>query len=108
DDAIQKMVSAYKNRALRYRAENIARTESLSALHQSKMEALRQAIEKGLDPSTITLSWNSAGDKRVRHTHQQMNGQVVKYGERFTSPSGARLAHPGDPSAPASEIINCR
>lgn len=108
DDTIQKMVAAYKNRALRYRAEKIARTESLSALHQAKMEALRQAVEKGLDPSTITLTWHTAGDKRVRHTHQGMNGQTVKYGEKFTSPSGAKLAHPGDPSAPAAEIISCR
>jgi hypothetical protein len=108
EDAIQKMVIAYKNRALRYRAEAIARTESLSALHQAKMEALRQAIEKGLDPTTITLTWHTAGDKRVRHTHQGMNGQTIKYGEKFVSPSGARLAFPGDPSAPAAESINCR
>lgn len=108
DDAIKKMVTAYRNRALRYRAENIARTEALSSLHQAKMEALRQAVEKGLDPSTITLTWHTAGDKRVRHTHQGMNGQAVKYGEKFVSPSGARLAYPGDPTAPASEVINCR
>jgi hypothetical protein len=108
EDAIQKMVIAYKNRALRYRAEAIARTESLSSLHQAKMEALRQAVEKGLDPSTITMTWRTAGDKRVRHTHQGMNGQVIKYGEKFVSPSGARLAFPGDPSAPAAESINCR
>lgn len=103
-----KMVIAYKNRALRFRAEAISRTESLSALHQAQHEALRQAIEKGLDPDTVSMIWRTAGDKRVRHTHQGMNGQTVKYGEKFTSPSGAKLAHPGDPSAPAAEIINCR
>lgn len=108
DDAVKKMVTAYRNRALRYRADNIARTEALSSLHQAKMEALRQAIEKGLDPSTITLTWRTAGDKRVRHTHQGMNGQKVGYGQKFVSPSGARLAYPGDPTAPASEVINCR
>jgi hypothetical protein len=106
--SIQKMVTTYRNRALRYRAENIARTEALASLHQAQHEATQQAIAKGLDPNTITMTWRTAGDKRVRHTHQGMNGQQVKFGQKFVSPSGARLAFPGDTSAPPSETINCR
>ncbi|MDB5724627.1 MAG: putative head morphosis protein, partial [Novosphingobium sp.] len=49
-----------------------------------------------------------AGDKRVRDTHRGMNHQTVGQNESFVSPSGARLRYPGDPLAPAAEIINCR
>lgn len=105
---IVTMVTTYRNRALRYRADGIARTEMQASLHQAQDEATRQAIAKGLDPNTITMTWRTAGDQRVRHTHQGMNGQKVKFGQKFVSPSGARLAFPGDTSAPPSETINCR
>jgi hypothetical protein len=109
NDAIGKMVTAYRNRALRYRAETIARTESLTSLHESQEEAFRQAAQKGgVDVSTITRTWHTAGDKRVRDTHHALNHTSVGLNESWTSPSGARLRYPGDPLAPASEIINCR
>jgi hypothetical protein len=108
DEAVGKMVTAYKNRALRYRAETISRTEAMASLHESRNEAMRQAVEKGLDPTTITLTWKSARDKRVRDTHSAMHNQTVRFGERFVSPSGARLRFPGDPEAPIAETINCR
>ena len=105
----QKMVTAYRNRALRYRAETIARTEALASLHQSQDEAFQQAIDKGaVEVRAITRTWNSAADKKVRDTHREMDGQEVGFNDDFTSPSGALLAYPGDPSAPAAEIINCR
>lgn len=109
DAQINTMVRAYRNRALRYRAETIARTESLRSLHAGQDEALRQAIEQGvIDAKAVTTIWRSARDERVRDTHEQMDGQERAYGEDFLSPSGATLAYPGDPDAPASEVINCR
>jgi hypothetical protein len=37
-----------------------------------------------------------------------MEGQTVKYGEKFVSGLGNELAYPGDPDAPAEDRINCR
>lgn len=109
NEAVGKMVTAYRNRALRYRAETIARTEALTSLHESQEEAFRQAVAKGgIDVSTITRTWHTAGDKRVRDTHRSMNHQTVGQNDSFVSPSGATLRYPGDPLAPAAEIINCR
>lgn len=106
---IQAMVTAYTNRALRYRAEAIARTETMASVHQAQEESLRQAIESGaIDQNALTFIWRDARDNRVRETHEAMNGQVVRFGELFESPSGARLRYPGDPNAPAAERINCR
>jgi hypothetical protein len=100
---------AYLNRALRWRAETIARTEAMTALHQSSQEAMQQAIDAGqVDEAAVTKVWHSAGDKRVRDTHQALDGQEVAFRADFVSPSGARLRFPGDPSAPPAETINCR
>jgi hypothetical protein len=109
NEAIGKMVTAYRNRALRYRAETIARTEALTSLHESQEEAFRQATAKGgVNTAAITRTWHTAGDKRVRDTHRGMNHQTVGQNQDFISTSGARLRYPGDPLAPAAEIINCR
>lgn len=104
-----KMVTAYKNRALRYRAETIARTEAMASLHQAQDEAIRQAVEAGaVAASVVSFVWRTARDKRVRDTHWIMEGDRVKMGNPFITGSGARLRYPGDPLGPASEVINCR
>ncbi|ACL61751.1 phage minor head protein [Methylobacterium nodulans] len=108
-DQIAKMVLAYRNRALRYRAETIGRTEAMAALHQSQHEATQQAINAGqINPMHVEEIWRTTLDGRERDTHRAMNGQRVRRGQPFVSPSGARLRYPGDPQAPAAEIVNCR
>ncbi len=104
-----KMIRTYRNRALRYRAEVIARTESMAALHTAQEEAMRQAIDGGaVNKGAVTSAWRTARDKRVRETHEAMEGQTVVMGESFVSPSGARLRFPGDPEAPIEETAQCR
>ena len=104
-----KMVTAYRNRALRYRAETIGRTEALTSLHQGSHTAMLQGIAKGqVKVENVSKIWRSAHDDRVRDTHRALNGMKVKFSADFVSPSGARLAYPGDPSAPAAERIACR
>ena len=105
----EKMVAAYKSRALRFRAEALARTEAMAALGESRKQAMQQAVASGaLREELITKVWRSARDKRVRDTHAAMDGQVVKLNEKFRSPGGALLDFPGDPSAPVGEVVNCR
>ncbi|MFE1598188.1 phage minor head protein [Methylobacterium sp. ID0610] len=108
-EQIAKMLTAYRNRALRYRAETIGRTEAMAALHQSQDEATQQAINRGqINPVHVEEIWHATIDGRVRDTHRAMNGQRVRRGQPFVSPSGARLRYPGDPQAPAGETVNCR
>lgn len=105
----EKMVRAYRNRALRHRAEALARTEVMAALHSAQEEAMRQALERGaISESALTYAWRTARDKRVRDSHRTMEGQRKRHGELFTTGSGARLRFPGDPEGEAAEIINCR
>ncbi|CAL8972858.1 hypothetical protein RHODGE_RHODGE_01024 [Rhodoplanes serenus] len=106
---IAKMVAAYRNRALKYRADVIGRTEAMRALHRSQIEAFEQAIGLGqVDEAAVTKVWRSSSDARVRDSHRALHGKAVGFRAAFVSPSGARLQFPGDPDAPASETVQCR
>lgn len=106
---VDKIVEAYKNRAIRWRSENIARTETLGAVNAGKHESYVQAVDSGKVPaSAVRKVWNTAHDKRVRDTHRALDKDSVGLDEEFVSPSGARLRYPGDKRAPIGEIINCR
>ncbi len=84
-----------------YRAERIARTETIRAFNFAHLTAFSQAkIEYH--------QWIATRDDRVRDSHFATNGQVVKVGEPFTLGSGAQALYPGDPSLPPEECINCR
>jgi len=108
-DLRRKIVDTFKNRALRYRAETIARKEAITALHTAQEQAIDQAIGSGaVSEATVSYTWHTANDKRVRDSHRAMDGQVRPYGESFVSGDGVELEYPGDPAAPAAEVINCR
>jgi hypothetical protein len=108
-EQIDQMVERYANRMLAYRAEVIARTESLRAAHEGSEAIYQQAIDKGdLDPKQIVREWNTAGDTRVRDSHEAMQGQERPFGEPFESGEGNLIRYPCDPDAPASDSIQCR
>jgi len=109
---ITRMVDRYISRAVKLRGETVARTETGAAVHKAAHEAFQQTLDQTEYTSDdVVRVWRSAGDKRVRDTHESMNGQTVRgLTTPFVSPSGARLLHPLDASlgAPPEEIINCR
>lgn len=109
NEQVTKMVTTYRNRALRYRAETIGRTEAMASLHAAQDQAMIQAIDgKQVDPAAVSFVWRTAQDLRVRDSHRSMEGQVSSFEGTFTTGSGAKLRYPGDPKGPPGEIINCR
>lgn len=111
---IDRMVERYRERAIRYRSEVIARTESLKATHAGVREMYDQAIESGqLDPNQLVRIWNTAGDERVREmpgdqtSHARMHNQERRWGEPFTSGAGNQAFDPGTFGV-AYEDIQCR
>lgn len=107
-DLRAKIVTAYRNRALRYRAETIARSETITALHKAQDDALNQAIQSGgLKAENVTMTWRSAHDKRVRDAHKELDGETIARGGVFQSSLGP-IRFPGDPSASPENTINCR
>jgi hypothetical protein len=92
------------------RARLIVRTELLMAEHIGK-ELAREDTEFETDEI-----WVSADDHRVRHSHRQIDGESVPTGGRFrvNRYRGKKLigfdmmTGPGDPTASAENICNCR
>ena len=110
-DVRKKMINALTSRTEMKRAETVGRTETMTTLHASQREAYQQAIDKGLArPEEIEREWSSTSkSKPTRESHIALDGQKVKFDEPYISPvTGAKLMYPGDPNAPAEEIINCR
>jgi len=111
-ETVDKLVGRYRDAALKWRGDNIARTEAMQALNASEYEATRQAVDIGaVKKDAVQREWDDAGDGRVRPSHRKLNGQRVGLDEPFVSPlTGARMKHPGDTSlgAPTSEVAMCR
>ena len=110
-DVVDKLVLRYRQNALRYRGEQIARTESIQSFNVAEWQSVKQVVATGrVKESDVTRIWDSAGDRRVRPSHAAMDGQVRGVDEPFIAPSGARLMHPGDSSlgAVGPEVIACR
>ncbi|WP_436357297.1 hypothetical protein [Brevundimonas sp. CEF1] len=111
-DTASLMVTRYSARLVQLRGEVIARTEGLPAIRAAKHEAYQQLVDDGrIAEADIERGWHTAGDRRVRDTHEAMSGQTVRgLSLPFQSPSGALLMFPGDSSlgAGAEEIVACR
>ena len=105
---IDRLVDNYRTRYIRYRAEVVARTEALRAVNQGTSEMFEQLRERGIIDQEVSQQWHTARDSRVRGHHRSMHGQVREIGEPFISGRGNRLLYPGDPSAPANDVVQCR
>ena len=97
----RKIAKEISGEKARVRARRIARTETHTAANKASVEA---AGASGLD---LIKEWGATEDHRTRPSHAEADGQRVEMGEQFTV-GGALMDFPGDPNAPASEIINCR
>lgn len=86
-------------------AARIARTETVTALNGGTYAGAAANQER--DQVQRWMQWWSTTDERVRPSHWAAHMQVRKLGEKF-SVGGHLLDHPGDPTAPADEVINCR
>ncbi|MCF3934344.1 head morphogenesis protein [Acuticoccus sp. M5D2P5] len=102
---VNRISGRYADRLLQLRGETIARTEMLGALNSASKEAFDQALDTGIvREEQVTKTWRSAGDGRVRESHQRLNRETVGHNERFSN----GLLYPHEPGAPAREVIQCR
>lgn len=92
------------------RARMIVRTES-----QIAMQYGRETAKKNSRWQTESV-WIAANDHRTRHSHRAVDGDRVDEGKRFAVPimkgrvqvGVDMMLGPGDPSASAGNVINCR
>ena len=99
---LQNQFSWNKIQALR-----IARTETTTITNSSTLLAANDSKWQ------TQKTWISVQDNRTRrppnsvYDHLDMNGVTVDYDNKFFV-SGIEMAYPGDPTAPAGTVINCR
>jgi hypothetical protein len=93
------------DRLWQWKAARIARTEALGAFNGGTyMGAAAYELATG---ETRYKQWWSTSDNRVRASHWAAHMQVAELHDDFMV-GGFRLDHPGDPTAPGQEVINCR
>lgn len=93
------------------RAKLISRTEVAAASNNSSLEAV-----KSMKIPNMMKEWVSAQDDRVRDggkdgdgpDHEHMNGVSIGLEEKFSVPPDAEMDGPGDTSAGAGQVCNCR
>lgn len=83
-----------------WQAKRVAQTERTRVQSQARWDAGNEAMALGV---RVINEW-SARMVNTRDTHAELDGKVALQGEYFP---GSPLRFPGDPSAPAGEVINC-
>ncbi len=102
---VDRIIGRYADRLLQLRGETIARTETMAALNQSGIEAMRQAVDSGaVRADVVTKVWHTARDPKVRDSHTAIDRETVG----LEMPFGNGLLYPGDPSGGPAETANCR
>ncbi|HXH11166.1 MAG TPA: phage minor head protein [Alphaproteobacteria bacterium] len=90
-DRVERLTAKYAEALLRQRAETIARTELMTAVHRGQQEAWRQAQEAGhLPDATTRRVWITTPDDRLDESCLVLEGVTTRLGEPF--PGG--LMHP--------------
>lgn len=112
-NAIQENVKSVYETFSKSRARTIARTETTVAANEGS-----RAAAKSLGVPNLKKEWVSGDDSRTRGSdpsddsnHKSMNGVKVEINEKFLVPSKDgpdSMDGPGDPSAPADQVVNCR
>lgn len=86
-----------------YNARRIAQTERTRVQSQARADTIREAAEAGV---VMHKRW-STRMVNSRDSHVALNGVEIPEGEKFHTIWGNALSYPGDPDAPAREVINC-
>ena len=108
---INSMVQRYQRRYVAYRAQTIARTESLRAVNAANREAWLQAVQDPDVPianSEVQREWFTAGDERVRAPHADAHGQKVVGVDTPFIVAGEALLYPGHEAGSAANVVLCR
>ena len=111
---IENAITQMQSKALKYRGDVIARTESINALRAGQFQAVEQAMEKGeLDSQDAKKIYDATGDKRTRLDHLEAEARYkdgIPIDQPFKYIDGSEVMYPGDNSlgAPAKQVIQCR
>lgn len=115
-DKINQLVGSYSDKALKFRADMISRTETMQSINRGRYAAYVQAIEDGvIKKENVKKWWDDTGDGKTRPSHLMLgkmygSNNPIPFDDFFVTMTGDKLMYPGDisTSPKASEIIHCR
>ena len=96
-NVVANMLTTRFNQLETWESKRIARTEIHNSHNQGVM---RIYDEVGVEYT----QWIAANDDRVRESHEEINGEIIRIGDTYSN----GLEYPGDTSGPIEEWINCR
>lgn len=93
---IAALTDSYARRLRQYRANNIARTETMTALSAGQQAATETLVREGvIDPREYVKGWVVTRSDKTCLRCRSMNGQKVEIGERFVElGTGTRVMYP--------------
>lgn len=96
-NVVASMLTTRFDQLSTWEAKRIARTEIHNSHNQGVMRIYN---EVGVEYT----QWIAASDDRVRESHEEINGEIIRLGDKYSN----GLEYPGDTSGPIEEWINCR
>lgn len=108
-ESVGKLATRFQNvtNANRVTAIRNARTFVTAAENAGRYDGFKEAERLGI--KGIKKQWLATLDGRTRHSHRELDGQVVGWNEKFTSSLGSEMLYPGDKDgAKAGDLYNCR
>jgi hypothetical protein len=108
-EQIERMVAAYQRKYLKFRAETIARTESIRALAAGANEAWRQAIASGqINGNLVRKIWRVSPDERLCKICKDIPAMNPRRGVRIDAPFkttlGPMFLPPAHPNCRCSPV----
>jgi uncharacterized protein with gpF-like domain len=98
-EQVDRMVERYRERWVRHNAETNARTASIDAMKLGQRLSWEDAISKGVvNAQDLEETWVTAGDDRVRETHEKMNGEKKPFNGVYSNGQ----------TIPGESEFNCR
>lgn len=108
-EQVARMTERYRQRMLRLRAENIARTETLRAANAGQDAAWKQAADEGLlSASTLRRAWLVTPDDRLCiycAAIPALNPDGKPLGQPFNTPLGPILYPPAHPQCRCVAVL---
>lgn len=105
DEISKAIIDKFEDQLSLSRTVRIVRTETHNALLFANL-ASTQILNDDLNLG-LRKEWVAVEDERTREDHMIADGQVVGMEDTF-SVGPDRMQRPGDPSASAGNVINCR
>lgn len=82
-------------------AVRTARTATTSAQNKGRLDAYHSLSQKGI---RMQKQWIATLDGRTRHSHRDLDGEIVNEDDEFSN----HLMYPADPMGAPEEVYNCR